>query len=161
MYFVLTLLAIAVSSDLTRSLFVRLTPSRSFLHAHDLLNPPRLPVQITEAEILSNVYGSPRYEHFLSGLGYLLSFADCDESNTFLGGLSSTGEDGPFTYAWHDDFMQGEVGFAPTPIQLKTFNFSEIFIMKSKFIKIKLIKYLVLHNFRFTNQEFLYHLNSI
>uniref|UniRef100_A0A8C9SA23 Tuberin n=1 Tax=Scleropages formosus TaxID=113540 RepID=A0A8C9SA23_SCLFO len=45
--------------------------------------------------ILSNEYGSNRYAQFLTGLDQI-----------YLGGLDQYGDDGEFTYCWHDDIMQ-------------------------------------------------------
>lgn len=58
--------------------------------------------------ILSNEYGSNRYAQFLTGLGKLIHLKDCDPDQIFLGGLDQYGDDGEFTYCWHDDIMQGE-----------------------------------------------------
>lgn len=58
--------------------------------------------------ILSNEYGSNRYAAFLTGLGKLIHLKDCDPDQIFLGGLDQYGDDGEFTYCWHDDIMQGE-----------------------------------------------------
>ncbi|XP_031419847.1 tuberin-like [Clupea harengus] len=59
-----------------------------------------------EVAILSNEYGSNRYAHFLTGLGKLIHLKDCDPDQIFLGGLDQYGDDGEFTYCWHDDIMQ-------------------------------------------------------
>ncbi|XP_039630623.1 tuberin isoform X3 [Polypterus senegalus] len=59
-----------------------------------------------EVAILSNVYGSLRYAQFLTGLGKLIYLKDCDPDQIFLGGLDQYGDDGEFTYCWHDDIMQ-------------------------------------------------------
>uniref|UniRef100_W5M5G2 Tuberin n=1 Tax=Lepisosteus oculatus TaxID=7918 RepID=W5M5G2_LEPOC len=59
-----------------------------------------------EVSILSNEYGSNRYAHFLTGLGKLIYLKDCDPDQIFLGGLDQYGDDGEFTYCWHDDIMQ-------------------------------------------------------
>lgn len=61
-----------------------------------------------EVAILSNAYGSNRYAAFLTGLGKLIHLKDCDPDQIFLGGLDQYGDDGEFTYCWHDDIMQGE-----------------------------------------------------
>ena len=61
----------------------------------------------SETEILSNSYGSPRYQEFLHGLGSCLSLRDCNPEMTYTGGLDLHGQDGQFAYAWHDNFMQG------------------------------------------------------
>lgn len=61
-----------------------------------------------EVAILSNEYGSNRYAAFLTGLGKLIHLKDCDPDQIFLGGLDQYGDDGEFTYCWHDDIMQGE-----------------------------------------------------
>ncbi|KAG9337416.1 hypothetical protein JZ751_028837 [Albula glossodonta] len=61
-----------------------------------------------EVSILSNEYGSNRYALFLTGLGKLIHLKDCDPDQIFLGGLDQYGDDGEFTYCWHDDIMQGE-----------------------------------------------------
>ncbi|KAM4595502.1 tuberin isoform 3-T4 [Fundulus diaphanus] len=60
-----------------------------------------------EVAILSNEYGSNRYAAFLTGLGKLIHLKDCDPDQIFLGGLDQYGDDGEFTYCWHDDIMQG------------------------------------------------------
>lgn len=60
-----------------------------------------------EVAILSNEYGSNRYAGFLTGLGKLIHLKDCDPDQIFLGGLDQYGDDGEFTYCWHDDIMQG------------------------------------------------------
>ncbi|XP_063058708.1 tuberin [Engraulis encrasicolus] len=59
-----------------------------------------------EVSILSNEYGSNRYAQFLTGLGKLIHLKDCDPDQVFLGGLDQYGDDGEFTYCWHDDIMQ-------------------------------------------------------
>ncbi|XP_047220193.1 tuberin isoform X3 [Girardinichthys multiradiatus] len=59
-----------------------------------------------EVAILSNEYGSKRYAAFLTGLGKLIHLKDCDPDQIFLGGLDQYGDDGEFTYCWHDDIMQ-------------------------------------------------------
>ncbi|XP_064414804.1 tuberin isoform X2 [Latimeria chalumnae] len=59
-----------------------------------------------EVAILSNEYGSYRYAQFLTGLGKLIHLEDCDPDQIFLGGLDQYGDDGQFTYCWHDDIMQ-------------------------------------------------------
>ncbi|XP_036393282.1 tuberin isoform X1 [Megalops cyprinoides] len=59
-----------------------------------------------EVSILSNEYGSNRYTQFLTGLGKLIHLKDCDPDQIFLGGLDQYGDDGEFTYCWHDDIMQ-------------------------------------------------------
>ncbi|CAL8330550.1 unnamed protein product [Lota lota] len=59
-----------------------------------------------EVAILSNEYGSNRYASFLTGLGRLIHLKDCDPDQIFLGGLDQYGDDGEFTYCWHDDIMQ-------------------------------------------------------
>nr|XP_057925412.1 tuberin isoform X1 [Doryrhamphus excisus] len=59
-----------------------------------------------EVAILSNEYGSNRYACFLTGLGKLIHLKDCDPDQIFLGGLDQYGDDGEFTYCWHDDIMQ-------------------------------------------------------
>ncbi|XP_016120374.1 tuberin-like, partial [Sinocyclocheilus grahami] len=61
-----------------------------------------------EVSILSNEYGSNRYAQFLTGLGKLIHLKDCDPDQIFLGGLDQYGDDGEFTYCWHDDIMQGQ-----------------------------------------------------
>ncbi|MGH0115421.1 UNVERIFIED_CONTAM: hypothetical protein FKN15_000056 [Acipenser sinensis] len=63
-----------------------------------------------EVAILSNEYGSYRYAQFLTGLGKLIHLKDCDPDQIFLGGLDQYGDDGEFTYCWHDDIMQGKDG---------------------------------------------------
>ncbi|XP_056443146.1 tuberin isoform X2 [Gadus chalcogrammus] len=59
-----------------------------------------------EVAILSNEYGSNRYASFLTGLGRLIHLKACDPDQIFLGGLDQYGDDGEFTYCWHDDIMQ-------------------------------------------------------
>ncbi|XP_043945122.1 tuberin isoform X2 [Protopterus annectens] len=59
-----------------------------------------------EVAILANEYGSFRYAQFLTGLGKLIYLKDCDPDQIFLGGLDQYGDDGQFTYCWHDDIMQ-------------------------------------------------------
>uniref|UniRef100_A0A671KGG5 Tuberin-like n=1 Tax=Sinocyclocheilus anshuiensis TaxID=1608454 RepID=A0A671KGG5_9TELE len=54
----------------------------------------------------ANLYGSNRYAQFLTGLGKLIHLKDCDPDQIFLGGLDQYGDDGEFTYCWHDDIMQ-------------------------------------------------------
>lgn len=66
-----------------------------------------------EVAILSNEYGSNRYAAFLTGLGKLIHLKDCDPDQIFLGGLDQYGDDGEFTYCWHDDIMQGELSMCP------------------------------------------------
>lgn len=67
-----------------------------------------------EVAILSNEYGSNRYAAFLTGLGKLIHLKDCDPDQIFLGGLDQYGDDGEFTYCWHDDIMQGKPGWDTT-----------------------------------------------
>uniref|UniRef100_A0A8C6XMY8 Tuberin n=1 Tax=Naja naja TaxID=35670 RepID=A0A8C6XMY8_NAJNA len=59
-----------------------------------------------EPAILSNEHGSYRYTEFLTGLGKLIELKDCQPDKVYLGGLDVCGEDGQFTYCWHDDIMQ-------------------------------------------------------
>ncbi|KAM5152339.1 tuberin [Mantella aurantiaca] len=59
-----------------------------------------------ERAILSNEHGSYRYTQFLTGLGKLIELRDTQPDKIFLGGLDGCGEDGQFTYCWHDDIMQ-------------------------------------------------------
>ncbi|MGH0137685.1 UNVERIFIED_CONTAM: hypothetical protein FKN15_021798 [Acipenser sinensis] len=63
----------------------------------------------SEVAILSNEYGSYRYAQFLTQLGKLIHLKDCDPDQIFLGGLDQYGDDGEFTYCWHDDIMQGMI----------------------------------------------------
>uniref|UniRef100_A0A8C2ZII3 Tuberin n=1 Tax=Cyclopterus lumpus TaxID=8103 RepID=A0A8C2ZII3_CYCLU len=63
-------------------------------------------IPYNEVAILSNEYGSNRYAAFLTGLGKLIHLKDCDPDQIFLGGLDQYGDDGEFTYCWHDDIMQ-------------------------------------------------------
>ncbi|KAM9304880.1 tuberin [Gastrophryne carolinensis] len=60
----------------------------------------------SERAILSNEHGSYRYTQFLTGLGKLIELKDTQPDKIFLGGLDGCGEDGQFTYCWHDDIMQ-------------------------------------------------------
>ncbi|NXL42569.1 TSC2 protein, partial [Podilymbus podiceps] len=60
----------------------------------------------SEIAILSNEHGSYRYTEFLTGLGKLIELKDCQPDKIYLGGLDVCGEDGQFTYCWHDDIMQ-------------------------------------------------------
>uniref|UniRef100_A0A8D0NHX3 Tuberin n=1 Tax=Sus scrofa TaxID=9823 RepID=A0A8D0NHX3_PIG len=60
----------------------------------------------SELAILSNEHGSYRYTEFLTGLGKLIELKDCQPDKVYLGGLDVCGEDGQFTYCWHDDIMQ-------------------------------------------------------
>ncbi|XP_042636705.1 tuberin [Orycteropus afer afer] len=60
----------------------------------------------SELAILSNEHGSYRYTEFLTGLGKLIELKDCQPDKVYLGGLDVGGEDGQFTYCWHDDIMQ-------------------------------------------------------
>ncbi|CAI9561842.1 unnamed protein product [Staurois parvus] len=59
-----------------------------------------------ERSILSNEHGSYRYTQFLTGLGKLIDLKETQPDKIFLGGLGWRGEDGQFTYCWHDDIMQ-------------------------------------------------------
>ncbi|KAM4632290.1 tuberin isoform 2-T2 [Discoglossus pictus] len=59
-----------------------------------------------ERAILSNEHGSYRYTQFLTGLGKLIELKDTQPDKIFLGGLDGCGDDGQFTYCWHDDIMQ-------------------------------------------------------
>ncbi|XP_053131916.1 tuberin isoform X1 [Hemicordylus capensis] len=59
-----------------------------------------------ELAILSNEHGSYRYTEFLTGLGKLIELKDCQPDKIYLGGLDVCGEDGQFTYCWHDDILQ-------------------------------------------------------
>ncbi|MEQ2177917.1 hypothetical protein GOODEAATRI_008659, partial [Goodea atripinnis] len=82
-----------------------------------------------EVAILSNEYGSKRYAAFLTGLGKLIHLKDCDPDQIFLGGLDQYGDDGEFTYCWHDDIMQGVCTHVTTPVTLLgQFNFVEVII---------------------------------
>lgn len=65
------------------------------------------PQSTSELAILSNEHGSYRYTEFLTGLGKLIELKDCQPDKVYLGGLDVCGEDGQFTYCWHDDIMQG------------------------------------------------------
>ncbi|XP_041433449.1 tuberin isoform X2 [Xenopus laevis] len=60
----------------------------------------------SERAILSNEHGSYRYTQFLTGLGKLIELKDTQPDKIFLGGLDGCGDDGQFTYCWHDDIMQ-------------------------------------------------------
>ncbi|KAL1779937.1 tuberin isoform X1 [Sigmodon hispidus] len=60
----------------------------------------------SELAILSNEHGSYRYTEFLTGLGRLIELKDCQPDKVYLGGLDVCGEDGQFTYCWHDDIIQ-------------------------------------------------------
>ncbi|XP_075420589.1 tuberin isoform X11 [Tenrec ecaudatus] len=60
----------------------------------------------SELAVLSNEHGSYRYTEFLTGLGKLIELKDCQPDKVYLGGLDVGGEDGQFTYCWHDDIMQ-------------------------------------------------------
>uniref|UniRef100_A0A8D0L905 Tuberin n=1 Tax=Sphenodon punctatus TaxID=8508 RepID=A0A8D0L905_SPHPU len=60
----------------------------------------------SEIAVLSNEHGSYRYTEFLTGLGKLIELKDCQPDKIYLGGLDVCGEDGQFTYCWHDDIMQ-------------------------------------------------------
>lgn len=68
---------------------------------------PLSPQSSSELAILSNEHGSYRYTEFLTGLGKLIELKDCQPDKVYLGGLDVCGEDGQFTYCWHDDIMQG------------------------------------------------------
>jgi len=59
-----------------------------------------------ESAILSNTYGSARYQSFLTGLGRLISLDEVNTSKIFLGGLSQKDGDGDSAYVWLDDAMQ-------------------------------------------------------
>ncbi|KAM3917112.1 tuberin isoform 2-T2 [Leptodactylus fuscus] len=59
-----------------------------------------------ELAILSNEHGSYRYTQFLTGLGKLIELKETQPDKIFLGGLAGFGDDGQFTYCWHDDIMQ-------------------------------------------------------
>ena len=67
-----------------------------------------IPQSNNEIAILSNEHGSYRYTEFLTGLGKLIELKDCQPDKIYLGGLDVCGEDGQFTYCWHDDIMQGK-----------------------------------------------------
>lgn len=72
-----------------------------------ILIPWISPQSSSELAILSNEHGSYRYTEFLTGLGRLIELKDCQPDKVYLGGLDVCGEDGQFTYCWHDDIMQG------------------------------------------------------
>ncbi|XP_068103396.1 tuberin [Hyperolius riggenbachi] len=59
-----------------------------------------------EQAILTNEHGSYRYAKFLTGLGKLIDLTETPLDKIFLGGLSNCGDDGQFTYCWHDDIVQ-------------------------------------------------------
>ncbi|KAK2706177.1 tuberin-like [Artemia franciscana] len=59
-----------------------------------------------ETEILSNKYGSARYQEFLRGLGSLIRLKSADSAAVFLGGLDTDGNDGDYTYTWNDGIAQ-------------------------------------------------------
>ncbi|XP_071440421.1 tuberin-like [Hetaerina americana] len=60
----------------------------------------------SEADILRNQFGSLRYAEFLQRLGTIVRLSDIDPHTFFLGGLDRNGNDGKFTYIWHDDVTQ-------------------------------------------------------
>ena len=61
--------------------------------------------QTTEAAILANSHGSPRYNKFLQQLGKLVRLKDCKE--IYTGGLDvKTDRDGMYSYYWQDDVTQ-------------------------------------------------------
>lgn len=74
---------------------------------------PLCPQSNSELAILSNEHGSYRYTEFLTGLGKLIELKDCQPDKVYLGGLDVCGEDGQFTYCWHDDIMQGRLPPCP------------------------------------------------
>ena len=63
--------------------------------------------QKTEQEILSNTYGSSRYQQFVKGLGQLIHLKECPSNLVYLGGLDTTGIDGTLACFWEDDITQG------------------------------------------------------
>lgn len=75
-----------------------------------------LPQSNSELAILSNEHGSYRYTEFLTGLGKLIELKDCQPDKVYLGGLDVCGEDGQFTYCWHDDIMQGAPSLPSGPL---------------------------------------------
>ena len=61
--------------------------------------------QKTEAEILSNTYGSEAYMRFLSGLGDLIALRG--QEDVYTGGLDrQSDEHGKYAYVWKDDCVQ-------------------------------------------------------
>ena len=61
----------------------------------------------SEKEILSNEFGSERYARFVQSLGNLFRLRDCNPQRVYLGGgLETNGNDGEFTYEWHDESTQ-------------------------------------------------------
>ena len=74
------------------------------------------PQSNSELAILSNEHGSYRYTEFLTGLGKLIELKDCQPDKVYLGGLDVCGEDGQFTYCWHDDIMQGVPSLSAGPL---------------------------------------------
>lgn len=56
--------------------------------------------------IVSNVHGSPRYQAMLQSMGTLIRLSDVDETNCYLGGLQTDGNDGKYTYTWQDNLTQ-------------------------------------------------------
>lgn len=64
------------------------------------------PEQKTATEMLSNQFGSIRYEKFLDGLGKAIRLEDVDPSFIYIGGLETGGKDGKFTYQWSDPITQ-------------------------------------------------------
>uniref|UniRef100_A0A452VB59 Tuberin n=1 Tax=Ursus maritimus TaxID=29073 RepID=A0A452VB59_URSMA len=61
---------------------------------------------VGEGQVSSPSCPTYRYTEFLTGLGKLIELKDCQPDKVYLGGLDVCGEDGQFTYCWHDDIMQ-------------------------------------------------------
>ena len=71
----------------------------------------------SEKEILSNQFGSERYARFVQSLGNLFRLRDCNPQRVYLGGLETNGNDGEFTYGWHDESTQCEACYKLLCIQ--------------------------------------------
>ena len=55
---------------------------------------------------MSNQYGCERYARFVQSLGTLFPLKNCNPRRVYLGGLETNGNDGEFTYEWHDESTQ-------------------------------------------------------
>lgn len=90
-------------SDLTLAHFDRITPYET--HKVGLVYVDKGQAE-NRAAILSNKFGSSRYNDFLSKIGTCIILNDIDSEVYFIGGLDVKGDDGKFAYFWKDNVTQ-------------------------------------------------------